>query len=126
MLFQGKKKEDENIKILVNNIKILYYHKSHNYENSKAMIIYDYLKNLNIEYDNEHLLSKMKEYNYELYKKYLNILQIIYNNLHNESRNSIFDDYEGHNTWNEKTFFYRNIYSILEKSPNNLHQTRFK
>ena len=74
----------------------------------------------------------MKQYNYNLYKKYLNISKIIYDNLYNNSRISIFDDYEGNNIWNENTFLYRKIYSILEKynvkeqSPNNLHQTRFK
>lgn len=127
MMNSIKNKEDENINILINNIKILY-----NNNNLKSMIIYDYLQSVNIEYDNEYLLNKMKEKNYALYKNYLYVIENIYDNLHNDSKISIFDDYEGSNIWNENTHFYRTIHSMLdkynvkEKSPNYLNQTRFK
>ena len=128
-------KKDENIKILINNIKILHNNITENKsENVRSMIIYDYLENLNIEYDNEYLLYKMKIYNFSLYKKYFIKEYLKYNNLHNNSRISLFDDYDGNNIWNENTYLYNEIHYMLEKfnynckerSPNNLHQTRFK
>lgn len=112
--------------ILVNNLKILYNQdKEHN---TKCMIIYDYLKNLNIEYDDIFLLNKIKKYNFKLYKLYLNIINTIYENLFTNNLNSIFDDYEGNNIWNKNTYLYDKIYSLLlsydeenNNLPNNLH-----
>lgn len=103
--------KNDQYKILVNNINILYnYDKEYN---SKCLIIYDYLKKLNIQYDCEFLLNKIKKYNYKLYKNYLGVINTIYENLHLNNCHSEFDDYEGNNIWNENTFLYNKIYSLL-------------
>lgn len=102
---------DERHIILVNNINIL-YNIDKDY-NDKCMIIYDYLKNLKIEYDSIFLLDKIKKYNCKLYKNYLRIMDTIYENLHTNNLYSNFDDYEGNNIWNKDTSFYREIYSLL-------------
>lgn len=102
---------NDQYKILVNNIHILYsYDKEYN---SKCLIIYDYLNKLNIQYDCEFLLDKIKKYNFKLYKNYLRVINTIYENLHGNNTNSIFDDYEGYNIWNKNTFLYNKIYSLL-------------
>lgn len=105
-------KKNEQFLILINNLKILYNDQDKSY-NINCQIIYNYLTKLNIEYDNSDFINIIKKLDYNFYTIYLSIINKIYENNHTNNLHSIFDDYEGNNIWNENTFFYNSIHSLL-------------
>ena len=97
-------KKNEQFRILINNLKILYndYDKSYNIN---CQIIYNYLTKLNIEYDNLDFIDMIKKFDYNFYIIYLSIINKIYENNHTNNLHSIFDDYEGNNIFMKIPFF---------------------